>query len=44
MGIQVNFKGGNTIRNLPVAPQDKDTITLKSKVIYRYTCDRLESD
>ena len=35
MNIQVYFKGGNTIKNLLVAPMDKDSITQKSGVIYR---------
>ena len=34
----------NTIRNLLVAPKDKDNITQKGEVIYRYKCDRLECD
>ena len=29
MGNQVYFKGGITIRNLLMAPKDKDTITQK---------------
>ena len=44
IGIQVHFKGGNTIRNLLLAPKVKDTITQKSEVIYRYKCDMLECD
>ena len=44
MGVQVHFKEGNAIKNLLVTPKDKDNITLKSRVIYRYKCDRLESD
>ena len=41
-GIQVYFKGGKTIKDLLVAPKDKEHITKKSGIIYRYTCDRLE--
>ena len=37
-GIQVFFKGGQTIRTLLMAPKDKDPITNKSEVIYRYKC------
>ena len=33
-GVQVYFKGGNTIKNLLVAPKDQDTIQKKSGVIY----------
>ena len=43
-GIQVYFKGGKTIKDLLVAPKDKDHITKKSGIIYRYKCDRLECD
>ena len=44
MGIQVHFKGGNTIKNLLVSPKGKDNITQKNGLIYRYDCDRLECD
>ena len=43
-GVQVYFKGGNTIKNLPVAPSDQDPILKKSGVIYRYKCDRVDCD
>ena len=43
-GIQVYFKGGHIIRDLLVASKDKDTITQKIEVIYRYNCDRVECD
>ena len=43
-GVQVYFKGGITIKNLLVTPKDKDPILKKSEVIYRYKCDRVESD
>ena len=42
--VQVHFKGGNTIKSLLVAPKDKDPITKKSGIIYRYKCDRVECD
>ena len=32
------FKGGQTIKNLLMAPKDKDPITNKSGVIYRFKC------
>ena len=43
-GVQVYFKGGTTIKNLLMAPKDKDPIQKKSGVIYRYKCDRVECD
>ena len=42
MGIQVYFKEGNVSRSLLVATKDKDNITQKSGVIYRYMGNRLE--
>ena len=43
-GVQVHFKGGLTIKNLLLAPKDKDPILKKSGVIYRYKHDRVECD
>ena len=43
-GIQVHFKSGRTLKEELVAPKDKDNITKKSGVIYRFKCDRLECD
>ena len=43
-GVQVYFRGGITIKNLLVAPKDKDPILKKTGVIYRYKCDRVECD
>ena len=40
-GVQVYFKGGNTIKSLLMAPKDQDAIHSKSGVIYRYQCDRV---
>ena len=37
-GVQVHFKGGQTIKDLIMAPKDKDPITNKSWVIYRFKC------
>ena len=34
-GVQVYFKGGNTIKSLLMAPKDQDPILKKSGVIYR---------
>ena len=42
--MQAYFKGGNTIKNLLVAPKDQDPILKKSGVIYRYRCDRVDCD
>ena len=41
-GVQFYFKGGNTIKNLLVAPKDQDPIQKKSGVIYTYKCDRVD--
>ena len=35
-GIQVHFKIGKTIKDKLVAPRDKDHITKKSGIIYRF--------
>ena len=43
-GVQVYFKGGITIKNLLVAPKDKDPMLKKSGVIYSYKCARVECD
>ena len=43
-GIQVYFRGGRTIKDLLVVPKDRDHITKKSGIIYRYKCDRVECD
>ena len=37
-GVLVYFKGGQTIKSLLMAPKDKDPVTTKSGVIYRYKC------
>ena len=37
-GVQVHIKGGQTIKDLLMAPKDKDPITNKSGVIYRFKC------
>ena len=38
------FKGGNTTKNLLVAPKDQDPILKKSGVIYIYRCGRVDCD
>ena len=43
-GVQVYFKGGTTIKNLKMAPNDQDPIEKKSGVIYRCKCGRVECD
>ena len=43
-GIQVYLRGGKTIKNLLVAPKDREHITQKSGIIYRYRCNRVEGD
>ena len=40
-GVQVQLNGNSTIKDLFVAPKDKDNITNKGGVIYRYKCDHL---
>ena len=37
-GIQVHLKGKNTVKQLLMAPKDKDPKLTKSGVIYRYKC------
>ena len=39
-GIQVYFKGTNIVKQLLMAPKDKDPRLTKSSVIYRYKCPR----
>ena len=43
-GIQVHFQSRKSIKDELVAPKDKDHLTKKSGIIYRYKCDRLECD
>ena len=43
-GIQTYFKGGNTIKSLLMTPKDKDHITQNSGIIYRFKCNRVDSD
>ena len=43
-GVQVYFKGGQTIKDLLMNPNDKDPITNKSRVIYRFKCSEDECE
>ena len=43
-GVQVHYKGGNTIKGLLMTPKDKDHITKKSGIIYRFKCQRVDCD
>ena len=43
-GMQVYFKGVSTIKNFLVVSKDRNAVTQKSGVIYRYNCDQLECD
>ena len=42
--MQVHFKGGPTLKNLLESPNDKDTITKKSSVIYWFRCNKIECE
>ena len=44
MAYKCTFKSGKTLKDELVAPKDKDHITKKSGIIYRFKCDRLECD
>ena len=39
-GVQVHFKGANTVKELLLVPKDKDHIIQKGEVIYRYICNQ----
>ena len=43
-GIQIYFKGSNTIRNILVSPKDKDPMVNKSRAIYWFQCGDLSCD
>ena len=43
-GIQTYFRGGITIKSLLMTPKDKDHISKKSGIIYRFKCNRVECD
>ena len=44
MGLKYISKGGHTLKDLLMAPKDKDPLLKKSGVIYRYKCDRVDWD
>ena len=43
-GIQTYFKGGNAIKSLLMTSKDKDHITKKSGIIYRFKCKRVDCE
>ena len=43
-GIQVHFKGGNTLKDLLMFPKDKESISKQSNIIYWFKCGRTECD
>ena len=43
-GVHVHYRGGNTIKGLLMAPKDKDHITMKSGIIYRFKCQGVDCD
>ena len=43
-GVQVHYRGGNTIKGLLMTPKDKDHITMKSGIIYRFKCKWVDCD
>ena len=44
MAYKCALEGAKQSKDLLVAPKDKDSITKKSGIIYRYKCNRLECD
>ena len=43
-GVDVHFKGGQTLKNILVSPKDKDSMASKNSVIYSYSCGRIDCD
>ena len=43
-GLQVHYKGGNTVKSILMAPKDKNHTTKKSGIMYRFKCNRVECD
>ena len=43
-GIQVNFKGNTTIKQVLMKPKDQDPKEMKSSIIYNYQCNHLACD
>ena len=40
VGVQVHFKGTNTVKELLVALKDRDNICNRGGIIYKYRCDQ----
>ena len=43
-GVQVHFKGGNTLKNLLMFPKDREAKTKQRNIIYCFKCSRTECD
>ena len=43
-GVQIHFKGGNTLKNLLMFPKDKDAITKQSNILYWFQYSKTECD
>ena len=43
-GVQVHFKGGNTLKTLLMFPKNKDVITKQSNIIDWFKCGKTECD
>ena len=43
-GVQVHFKGGNTLKNQLIFPKDKKAITKQSNIIYWFKCGGIECE
>ena len=43
-GVQMHFKGGNTLKKLLMFPKDRGAITKQSNIIYWFKCGRTECD
>ena len=43
-GVQVHFKGENTLKNLLMLPSDNEPITKQSNIIYWFRCHKIEFD
>ena len=43
-GVQVHFKGGNTLKSLLIFPKDKEAIIKQRNIIYWFKCGKTERD
>ena len=43
-GVQVHFKGGNTLKNLLMFPKGKEAITKQSNIIHWFNFGKIECD